>query len=169
MRGLSFLVGGELFAVDIDCVQKVVRKMKLTHVPAAPDEILGIMNLKGKVITIFSLTRLLGRRENRTGEYTYDTINAVVLKSFSASEDQMGLNIDKPGDLIDIDDDIICPPSLTTGALESFCISGIAEIGERLYRIISIDSIINKYKITDEETVGNMSIGNTSNGGIDNG
>jgi purine-binding chemotaxis protein CheW len=164
MRALSFLVGGELFAVDINGVQKVTRKMKLTYVPTAPDEVIGIMNLKGKVITVFSLTRLLGRKEERDGEHTDDAINAVVFKSFSDSEDQMGLNIDKPGDLIEIDDDIICPPSLTTGALESFCISGIAEMGQKLYRIIDIDSVISKYKNNSEETAKNI-----SNGGINNG
>jgi purine-binding chemotaxis protein CheW len=164
MRGLSFIEGGELFAVDVDLVQKVVRKMILTHVPAAPDEVIGIMNLKGKVITVFSLTRLLGRKGKCAGAYADNTINAVVFKSFSDSEDQMGLSIDKPGDLIDIDDNIICPPSLASGANESFCISGIAEMGERLYRIIDIDSIINKYKNNGEKTAENM-----SNGGINNG
>ena len=164
MKGLSFVVGGELFAVDINGVQKIVRKMLLTHVPAVPDEIIGIMNLKGKVITVFSLTELLGRKGKRAGEYTNKAINAVVFKPLSDSEDQMGLSIDKPGDLIEIDGDIICPPSLATGANDSFCISGIAEMGDRLYRIIDIDSIINRYKINGAETAENMSTGGINNG-----
>ena len=163
MKALSFLVGGELFAVDANDVQKVVRKMMLTYVPAAPDEVIGIINLKGKIITVFSLTRLLGNRETPAGVNTNDAISAVVFKSFSDSEDQVGLNIDKPGDLIEIDDNIICPPSLATGANESFCISGIAEMGDRLYRILDINSITNKYINNDEKSVENM-----SNGGINN-
>ena len=164
MKALSFLVGGELFAVDANDVQKVVRKMMLTYVLAAPDEVIGIMNLKGKIITVFSLTRLLGNRETPAGVNTNDAINAVIFKSFSDNEDQIGLRIDKPGDLIEIDDDINCPPSLATSANESFCISGIAEMEDRLYRIISSDSIINKYKNIDQETVGNMSNGGNNNG-----
>ena len=163
MRVLSFIAGGELFAVDVNGVQKVVRKMMVTPVFAAPDAVIGVMNLKGKVITVFSLTRLLGRYEKRTAQYASDTITAVVFKSFPDCEDQMGLSIDKPGDLIEIDDDIIRPPSLATGADESFCISGIAEMGEKLYRIINIDSIIDRYKNNGEETAKNM-----SNGGINN-
>jgi hypothetical protein len=59
-------------------------------------------------------------------------------------EDQIGLSIDKPGDLIEIDDDIIC-------AQESFCISGTAEFDDRIYKIIDIDSVINKYNKKSEK------------------
>ena len=146
MRGLSFLVNQERFVVDVTLVYKVTRKMTVTPVPSASDEIIGIANLKGRVVTILSLYRLLGHREKRDAEYGARTVKAVVFKTLPGGEDQMGLFIDKPGDLIDVDDETIRPPSLPTGAEESFCISGIAEAGNRLYRIINIDSIINKYK-----------------------
>jgi hypothetical protein len=42
-------------------------------------------------------------------------------------------------------------------------------MGKRLYRIIDIDSIINKYKIIDEETAEIISTEIVSNGGINNG
>jgi len=146
MKGFSFLVNKEFFAVDVDLVQKVTRKMAVTPVPTAPDEIIGIANLKGRVITILNLYQLLGHRERRNKEYGSRTVKAVVFKTLSGSEDQIGLFIDKPGNLIDLDDNTIRPPSLPTGAEDSFCISGIAEQNNRLYRIINIDSIINKYK-----------------------
>jgi len=142
MRVLSFFVADELFAVDVNRVEKVLRKMAVTRVVSAPDEVTGIANLKGSVITIFSLCRLLGRKE----EQVLDMVNAVVFKSFFGSEEQMGLGIDKLGELIDLDDNTICVPTLTTGAQDSYCICGVAELDNRLYRIIDIDSIINKYK-----------------------
>jgi purine-binding chemotaxis protein CheW len=146
MKALSFLVSGELFAVDVKCVQKVVRKMMVTRVPAAPVAVIGIANLNGKVITIFSLDVLLGCKEECGGEPVTNTVSAVIFKSFSGGEDQMGLSIDKPGTLINIDDDTVCPPSLAIGAEDSHCISGVGEVGNKLYRIISIDSIVNKYR-----------------------
>ena len=146
MKCFSFLVNDEFFAVDVGLVRKVVREMAVTPVPTAPGEIIGIANLKGGVVTVLSLYGLLGRGERRDGEYGARTVKAVVFKPFPGGEDQTGLFIDKPGDLVDINDEIIRPPSLATGAGESFCISGIAEVDNRLYRIINIDSIINKYK-----------------------
>ena len=177
MRGLSFIVDNELFVVDITLVQKVARRMTVTPIQTAPDAVIGIANMKGSVITLLSLFELLGRKERRGKDRNAETVNAVIFKSLSSREDQMGLIIDKPGGLIDIDEDSIRPPAPLTGAApgpvtgatpvqikgatpvqitgatpvqitgvcESFCISGLADIGDRLYRIISIDAIIRKY------------------------
>ena len=175
MRCLSFVAGDEFFAVDVTLVQKVARKMTVTPVPTAPDEIVGIANIKGRVVTILSLCELLGRKKNRAGDLI-NTVDAVVFKPFSGS-DQIGLVIDKPGNLIDIDDGAVSQLSLKTtaataaaglglGLEESFCISGIAEVGNRIYRIISIDSIIAKYKHTGEKAANTNTNNNTMlNGG----
>jgi len=146
MRGFSFIVNNEYFVVDVEYVQKITRKMLVTPVPSAPEEIIGIVNLKGRVITILSLYKLLGNKEKRKIEIDVQEIDTVIFKSFSGSEDHAGLFIDKPGDMIEIDDESIHKPSLPAGAKESFCISGVFEIDNILYRIIDIESIINKYK-----------------------
>jgi len=146
MKGFSFLVNNEYFTVDVDLIHKITQKLMITPVPSSPDEIIGIANIKGRVITIFNLYRLLGHTERRSMEYNYNVVKAVIFKAHSGSEDQIGLLIDKPGNLIDIDENAIRPPLLATGAEESFCISGIAEVDNKLYRIINIESIINKYK-----------------------
>ncbi|MCL2805813.1 MAG: chemotaxis protein CheW [Treponema sp.] len=151
MRCFSFLVNKEYFAVDVDLVQKVTRKMIVTPVPTAPGEIIGIANLKGRVITIISLYQLLGHKERRNREYDSREVKAVVFKTLAGSEDQLGLFIDKPGNLIDLDDNKIRPLCMTTGTEDNFCISGITEHENRLYRIINIESIINKYRNNGEK------------------
>ena len=146
MRGLSFVVDGELFVVDITLVQKVARKMTVSPVRTAPDAVVGIANLKGSVITLPSLYILLGRKERRVQDRIAEIVNAVIFKSHSGSEDQMGLIIDETGGLVDISEEIIRPPTLATGAEESVCISGIADVDSKLYRIISVDSIIRRFR-----------------------
>jgi len=163
MRVFSFYVDNELFAVDVNLVEKIVRKIPITYIPAAPDAVSGIINLKGRVITIFNLHELLGHKENQN--YTIlksaNIANIVVFKSYSGSEEQLGLIMDRPGTLTIINDEEIRLPSLTTGAKESYCICGIAEIDNMLYRIIDIDSIINTYK-----NIGSITAENISNGGM---
>ena len=159
MRGLSFLVGGELYAVDVTLVQKVARKLTITPVPSAPDEVVGIANMKGRVVTILSLIRLLDGEEECPAK---NLINTIVFKSDSSSEDQMGLAIEKPGILIDFSDSAIRSPPLSEGKEEGFCISGIAEVDDRIYRIINLDLIRQKY-MTGSETI----TMNTSFGGIE--
>jgi len=161
MRYLSFLVDNDRFAVDVSLVREYARKMMVTPVPSAPDSVVGIANMKGRVITILSLYELLGRGESGDEQYIDDTINAIVFKPFSSGEDQMGLKIDKPLGLIDIDDDAIRHQSLMTETEESFCISGITEIGDCLYRIIDFNSIIEVYKDDGEQSADSDENGGT--------
>jgi len=164
MRGLSFLSDGEYFTVDVTLVEKVVRRMSITPVPSAPEAVAGIANLKGRVVTVISLSELLGNKKKRDRKKNTDTdVNAVIFKTFLDHEDQIGLIIDKPGNLIDLSDDAIRSPPLTTGTDESFCISGIAEADDKFYRIINIDSIKQKYTSGSDAITANTSFGGTEN------
>jgi len=138
MRGLSFLSDGELFTVDVELVEKIVRNMAYTPLPAVHDTVAGIANMKGGIVTLLSLNRLLGRERSEAASH------AVIFKPSKNHLDQMGLLIDKPGSLIEINEDEILPPPLPAEEKHS-CISGMAEAGGKLYRIIHVDSIINRF------------------------
>ena len=142
MRGLSFTVDGELYAVDVTLVQKVARKLPVTRVPSAPAEVIGIANLKGRVVTVLSLSKLFGNDDPYESEQYPNTI---VFKSCSGAEDQMGLSIEKPGNLIYIESDAIRSPPKTAETEKTPFLTGVAEISEEFFRIIDIDIIRKKY------------------------
>jgi len=133
MKGLSVLSGGEWFVVDVTLVQKVIHNMAFTPIPAAPAAVVGIANMKGGIITLLSLSELLGYGRNPLA------VSAVIFKSVTKGNDQMGLLIEKPEDLIVINEDEII-------MLEIPFISGLVKSKEKLYRIIDVDAIINRYK-----------------------
>ena len=161
MRGLSFIADGEFFTADVNLVQKVARNLTVTPVLTAPESVVGIANIKGRVVTILSLAALLARNTGQDKQEKIEkiekkvhTVNAIIFKPFTDGDDQMGLLIEKPGDLIDISDDKIMPlsvkPSAGNGAEAQFCLSGMTEVGGELYRIVNIDSIINRFKYGGE-------------------
>jgi len=156
LNGLSLVMDGEFYAVDVTTVERVVRNMVWTKVPAAPETVAGIANLKGGIITLLSLARLLGRSE--AGQ----TANAVVFKPFANGDGQMGLLIDRPGDLIAIDDSQIIPPHTEGEMEESSIVSGLAEIEGKLYRIIDIDIILSRFKDSDIKPSNKVSQGGTN-------
>ena len=159
MKGLSFTVDGELYAVDVTLVQKVARRLAFTPVPSSPGEVIGIANLKGRVVTVLSLNRLLGICDSGdTGRY----VNTIVFKSHSGAEDQMGLAIDKPGNLIYFDSDAIRSPPITD-TVQNHHISGVTEIDEVFYRIVDIESILKNYTHGSEIISANSSFGGTEN------
>jgi purine-binding chemotaxis protein CheW len=136
MRGLSFLVDEELYAADVTRVQKIARRIQITPVLTAQNAIEGIINLKGKVITVFNLYEILGR------ERKINSDKAIIFKSHN-EDDQIGLLVDKTDALVYIDDNNIQKAS--TDAAENFCVSGVAQAGDKFYRIIDIDAIIKRY------------------------
>ena len=52
---LSFMVGSECFAVPLLKVREVIGMPEVTAIPQAPNHVVGIINLRGQIITIFDL------------------------------------------------------------------------------------------------------------------
>ena len=128
MNFLSFVIKDKYYGLDVTFVQKVALNLRVTPVLTAPSHVVGISNIKGKVITVLDTLRLLGRDE--TGEERKPReINAVVLKPFGSDENQAGLLIDKPGDLITAGEHEMLSPEA-------------AEIDGKIYRIIDVGSLI---------------------------
>lgn len=57
---LSFNVGNECFAVPLLKVREVIGMPEVTAIPQAPAHVVGIINLRGQIITIFDLRSRLG-------------------------------------------------------------------------------------------------------------
>ncbi len=60
MQALVFSIGAKLFAMDITRCRDVSKPPGITSVPLARDFIGGIVNIRGEIITVFELPRLLG-------------------------------------------------------------------------------------------------------------
>ena len=56
---LHFLLAGERYGVPIGVVREVVRLSPVTPVPGARADILGVMNVRGRILTLFDLRRAL--------------------------------------------------------------------------------------------------------------
>ncbi|MGE0634318.1 MAG: chemotaxis protein CheW [Pseudobdellovibrionaceae bacterium] len=56
---LNFAVGDESFGVPLLTVREVIGMPEVTPIPQAPQHVVGIMNLRGQIITIFDLRSCL--------------------------------------------------------------------------------------------------------------
>jgi len=57
---LTFALGDERFAIPVDLVQEVVEPGQVTKVPNAPAYMLGIINLRGRVLPLLDTRLKLG-------------------------------------------------------------------------------------------------------------
>jgi purine-binding chemotaxis protein CheW len=57
---VTAMIGGQLFGLPILRVQDVFAPERVTRVPLAPPEIAGVLNLRGRIVTLIDLSRRLG-------------------------------------------------------------------------------------------------------------
>ncbi|MBI5440892.1 MAG: chemotaxis protein CheW [Deltaproteobacteria bacterium] len=64
---LCFRVGGRAFGVDIMAIREILRNQKFTPVPHMPPSVAGVLNLRGDLIAVVDMHRVLLRENVSTG------------------------------------------------------------------------------------------------------
>ncbi|MAE20988.1 MAG: chemotaxis protein CheW [Pseudomonas sp.] len=92
---VTFRIGDELFAVDMNPVQEIIRVPEVIRVPLAPPSLSGLSNLRGKVLPIISLRYLFNLPDTENDEAT----RAVVIDVGQP----LGFVVDRVASVIDAD------------------------------------------------------------------
>lgn len=122
----TFWLGEHCFGIDVLDVQEVIRDHDVTAVPLAPDVVVGLMNLRGQIITTCDLRRRieLGDRGDDAGP----PMNVVV----RTPEGPTSMLVDRIGDVIDVGAELFePPPSTVTGAARELIV-GAYKLDDRL-------------------------------------
>lgn len=105
----TFRLDGDLYGVEVEHVQEVLRSQGLTRVPLAPAAVAGLINLRGQVVTAIELRERLGRPPRPEGT---DAVVIVVRLHGEA----VSLLVDSIADVVDVDaDDFEAPPDTLEG------------------------------------------------------
>lgn len=67
-RYLLFSLGKEDYAMPLLTVREVIAIPNVTPIPHSPSHFLGLMNLRGQVISVLDLRQKLGIKPNESGE-----------------------------------------------------------------------------------------------------
>ena len=105
----TFRLDGDLYGVEVEHVQEVLRSQQLTRVPLAPIAVAGLINLRGQVVTAIELRERLGRPARPEGT---DAVVIVVRLDGEA----VSLLVDSIADVVDVDAaDFEAPPDTLEG------------------------------------------------------
>lgn len=92
---VTFCVAGEMFAVPMAPVQEIIRVPAVAQLPLAPPSLLGLANLRGRVLPIINLRRLFGCDEREHD----DTTRALVIHIGQP----LGFVVDKVASVISVE------------------------------------------------------------------
>ncbi len=88
-------IDGQLFGLPINSVHEVFAPQRITPVPLAPTEIRGALNLRGRIVTMIDMHRLLGvPRGEKQG---------IMAAGIEFKGESFGLIIDEVGEVLSLD------------------------------------------------------------------
>jgi purine-binding chemotaxis protein CheW len=67
---LTFMLGGEMFAIEILNIKEIIEYGNVTAVPMTPEFLRGLINLRGRVEPVIDLAVRFGRKANETTKRT---------------------------------------------------------------------------------------------------
>lgn len=134
---LTFYLCGKSFGIDITKVEEINRNIRYTPVPSAKNYIVGLFNMRGQVVTLFDI----GKRLEYAQQCGYDNPTSIILKANSAGQDLVGFLIDRPGDVIDVDEGECEPLPANASDVEAKFISKVIKRQNELIMLIDTEEI----------------------------
>jgi purine-binding chemotaxis protein CheW len=61
---LAFLIGGESYAIPIGNIAEILKPLPITEVPRASREVIGVMSVRGRLVTVIDLRKRFRLRES---------------------------------------------------------------------------------------------------------
>lgn len=141
MKILSFRLDEELFAVEINRAKEINRNVEYTIVPLADPRIIGLINLRGQVVTLFDLAVMIGHEPSPVP----DRVTCLILKDDSAGPNQRGFVINTTGDVLDVDNSMIVPPPPNTNPGERQYIKAVVRTDTTILRLLDTDALFSKF------------------------
>lgn len=135
---LIFSIGEESYGIPVKYVIEIIGIAEITKVPELPDYVKGIINLRGKIITVMDV-RLRFKREEKDYD---DRTCIIVIENEGIS---FGLIVDSVKEVTNINESNISPPPpLSNQNLDSNgFIEGIGKIENNIWLIIDCRRLIN--------------------------
>jgi purine-binding chemotaxis protein CheW len=134
---LSFRLAGELFGIEINQVKEINRNVEYTAVPRAPDTIVGLFNMRGQIVTLFNLAKILGFDQ----PFEAGKVTCIILKSAPNNPNQQGFLIEATGDVIDLEEAMCEPPPANVDAVSCKYVKKVARLERELVMIIEPQAI----------------------------
>ncbi|MDD2563561.1 MAG: chemotaxis protein CheW [Salinivirgaceae bacterium] len=141
---LSFRLGEETFATDVQKVLNILELKPITKVPHAPEFMRGVINLRGNVLPVIDMRVKFGMGKIET---SVDTCIIVLNVAINGEEVMLGILVDAVSEVLEIDENLIEPsPSIGTRYKAEF-LKGMWRNGEDSFiMLLNIDLIFS----TDE-------------------
>ena len=139
-------LGADRYAVPITAVREVLRVGRLTPVGTAPAFVLGVINLRGVIMTVLDLRVFFGLEPGPVGAEA----RIIIVEGGGMV---VGLLVERVEEIVDLPAAQVKPPlSQAPGVVEDYVV-GIAAHGDQMVVLIDIEKVLSNPRIIVDEVV----------------
>lgn len=134
---VGFKLNSEEYALEIDNVQEIIKKINTTRVPRSKEYINGVVNLRGIVIPIINLKY----RFSMSNQEYDDNLRIIILKVNGISA---GIMVDSVSEVIEVEEEFVLPnPKQANTEISADYLNGVCKIDEeRLMTLLNIEKVL---------------------------
>lgn len=135
---LSFIICGELYAVNVSKVLEVLEKQDISRVPNAPEYIKGIVNFRGDIVPVFE-----SRDKFNLPARDEDASYVIIVLDLSKHTEvfRIGAIVDKVKDVMEIEDADIKPVPTMSKNFNSEFLQGIYKLENKFILLLDVEKV----------------------------
>ena len=136
---LTFMLGGETFALGILAIKEIIEYQSLTELPRMPPCLRGVINLRGAVVPVVDLLALFQRPPSPIGKRSCIVI---VELEFDHQRQVVGVMVDAVNEVLDIARSDIEPPPMFGGRFRSDFVMGIGKVKGKFVILLDMENAV---------------------------
>jgi len=132
---VTFFLDSEKYGIKVMQVQEVLRMTEIAPVPGAPHYVLGIINLRGNVVTVIDSRKRFGLQQKEPDESTRIVI-------IEAGDQVIGILVDSVAEVVDLrENDIEMAPNVGTDESSKY-IQGVSSQADELLILVDVNRLL---------------------------
>jgi purine-binding chemotaxis protein CheW len=131
----TFCLDDLFLGIDVLRIQEIQTPLETTRVPLAPKAVLGLVNLRGQVVTALDLRERFALPPRAEGASPM----SVVLRS---TDDAIALLVDEVGDIVEVTEEMFERTPETVKAPLADLIAGVYKLNDRLLLALDVERAV---------------------------
>jgi purine-binding chemotaxis protein CheW len=136
---VTFVLDGSVYGIDILKVQEINKVKEWTPVPHADDFVLGILSLRGSIVTILDLGKKLELRQTHITENSRNVI-------LTSEGECVGFLVDRIGSVTPVNWDQVSDPPPNVNTRQGRFLEGVLKTEDGLIAILDVEQIFSEAK-----------------------
>jgi len=139
---VTFALEGETYGVNVMQVQEVLKLTDIAPVPGAPDYVVGIINLRGNVVTVVDTRRLFDLPQRVADDLT----RIVILE---VEKQVVGILVDSVAEVVELDATQVETAPAVAAEEGARYIQGVYSQGDRLLILVDLSRLLSAERLTE--------------------